>query len=118
VNEFPLVIHAFAADVFVPMVLGPGLLGFLQLPSDAMTPNLRENPAEPVVEHSGFQLKADPEADWLVIHAGNQRERIVAAHETAFEKVHFPLGTKNGIVEIHSLGEHLFIRNINIGLCH
>src|SRR4051812_39104400 len=40
VDELSLVVHALAADVFVAMVLGPGLLGFLELTANAVAAHL------------------------------------------------------------------------------
>src|SRR3982750_597476 len=36
VDELPLVVHALAPDVLVPVVPRPRLLGFLELPPDAV----------------------------------------------------------------------------------
>src|SRR2546426_3777015 len=51
VDELALVVEALAADVLVPVVLGPRLLGFLKLPPDTVPANVRRDRAEPVVEH-------------------------------------------------------------------
>src|SRR5271170_6418022 len=47
-NEFPLMVHALAADVFVPVILGPRLLCFLKLPPDAMAANISHHRSQPV----------------------------------------------------------------------
>ena len=68
-DEFALVVHALATDVLVTVVLGPGLLGFLQLASDAVAAQVGQDAAEPVIKHAGLELKAHPEADGLFINA-------------------------------------------------
>src|SRR5579862_9671696 len=62
-DELALMIHALAADVLVAVILGPGLLGFLQLPAHAMTSNIADNRAQPVIKHAGLELESDPKTD-------------------------------------------------------
>src|SRR4051794_12164752 len=97
VDELSLVVHAFAADVFVAVVLGPRLLGFLELPADAVAADIGKDAAEPVVEHARLQLETDPEADRLFVHAGDEGEAVVAAHEAPLEEVELALGTEHGV---------------------
>src|SRR6476619_7640010 len=104
-NELTLMIHALAANVLIPVVLRPRLLRFLQLPADAMTPHVRQNRAEPVIEHPRLELKADPEADRLVAHAGDERQGVVAAHEAALEEIDFATRAEDLVVQIDGLRE-------------
>src|SRR5580698_2467658 len=117
-NELTLVVHAFAADVLVPVILSPRLLRVLKLPPHPMPPHLRQNRPHPVVKHSRLQLKPDPKPHRLVIHPSDQGQRVVTPHEPPLEEIHFPLRPKNRVVQLHRPGKHLFIRNVNISLSH
>src|ERR1041385_667829 len=98
-DELALVIHAFAAHEFVAVILGPGLLGFLQLPADAMPANIGNHAAKPVIKHARLELETDPEADGLAIHPGQQRQGVIASHEAAFEEIDLALGSENEVVK-------------------
>src|ERR671922_2588089 len=56
VNELALVVHALAADVLIAVVLGPGLLGILQLAGDAMAAEVGEHTSQPVIEHAWLEF--------------------------------------------------------------
>ena len=118
VDELALVVQALAADVLVAVVLGPGLLGFLKLPGDAVPAEVGQDAAEPVVEHAGLEFKADPEAHRPVVHAGEQRQDVVAAHEAALEKIHLALGAEHGVVQLHGLRKHSLVGDDDVGLGH
>src|SRR5207237_7877173 len=94
VDELALVVHALATDVFVAVVLGPRLLRFLELAADAVTAHVGEHRAHPVIEHARLQLKADPEADGLIIHTGDERERVVATEKSPLEEIDFTFWAK------------------------
>src|SRR5204862_4738149 len=111
-----LVVHAFAANVFVAVILRPRLLRFLQLPTDAMTTHVRQNRAEPVIEHPRLELKADPEPDRLIAHARNQRQRVVAAHEAALEEIDLPPRAEDLVVQIDGLRAQFFIGDDDDGV--
>jgi hypothetical protein len=76
------------------VVLGPRLLGVLQLPGDAVPPDVGSTPPEPVVEHPRLELEPDPEPDRLVVHPGDQGQAVVPPHEPPLEEVDLPLGRK------------------------
>src|SRR5271170_6704784 len=116
--EFALVVHTLAANVFVAVILGPRLLGFLQLPADPVTANVRQDGAKPLVEHRRLQLESDPESNRLGVHARDQGERVISSHEPAFEKIHLALGPENSVVKLHRAGEHLFISDVYVSLGH
>jgi hypothetical protein len=118
VDEFALVVHAFAADVFVAVVFGPGLLGFLELSTDAVAADVGDDRAEPVVEHAGLEFETDPETDGFVVHAGDQGERVVSAHEATFEEIRLALGAENIVVQLHRSGKHFFVGDNDVGLSH
>src|SRR5690242_15218589 len=73
-NELALMVQALAADVLIPVVLRPGMLRLSELTPDAVLPHVRQNSAEPVIEHAGLQFEADPEPHRLVVHARDQRQ--------------------------------------------
>src|SRR5690349_21390921 len=55
VDELALVVHALAADVFVAVILGPGLLGLLELAADTAAAGIGQHAPQPVVEHPRFE---------------------------------------------------------------
>src|SRR5205814_1223629 len=109
VDEFALVVHALAADVLVTVVLGPGLLGVLQLAGDAVAAQVGQDAAEPVIEHSRLQLETHPETDRLFINAGQERQHVVAAHKSALEEIRLALGAEHLVIELHRLREEAFV---------
>jgi carbamoyl-phosphate synthase small subunit len=118
VDKFALVVHALAADVFIAVIFGPSLLGFLELAADPVPANVGDDGSEPVVEHAGLELEADPEPHGAVIHASDKGEGVVSSGEAAFEEVHFALGSEDGVVELHRSGKHFFVRDVYVGLSH
>src|SRR6185369_13446417 len=95
VDEFALVIHALAADVFVTVVLGPGLLRFLKLAGDSMAAEIGQDPSQPVIEHARLELEPHPKTNGPLIEASQEGQDVVAAHETALEKIHLALGAEH-----------------------
>src|SRR4051812_17432700 len=95
VDELALVVHALAADVLVAVILGPRLLGFLQLAGDAVATQISQHAAEPVIKHAGLELKANPEADGFFVDAGQKGQHVIAAHEAALEEIRLPLGAEH-----------------------
>src|ERR1700722_16061177 len=117
-DELALMVHALAADVFVAVILGPGLLRFLKLAANAVATNIGYHRSEPVIKHPRLKLKADPEPDRLVIHAGNQGQCVVTPHESAFEEIRLTLGAEHAVVKLHSLRQQLFVGDDDVSLSH
>jgi len=118
VDEFTLVIHALTADVFVAVIARPGDLGVVQLPGDSAATGVGFDGAHPVIKHARLEFEAHPEADGPVVHAGDQRQHVVAAEKASLEKIDLSPGPKNGIVNLNGLGEQLFVSDDDIGLGH
>jgi hypothetical protein len=117
-NELALVVHAFAADVFVFAVFCPGLLGVLHLSAAAMTPHFWQHCAEPVVEHARLELEADPEADGFVVHLGQEGQDVVSAQEAAFEIVDLAFGAKALVVDFDGFGQECVVGDDDLGIGH
>lgn len=114
VQELSLVIQALAADVLVSIVARPGDLSFEQLTCHAMSADVRQYRAEPVIEHPGLEFKAYPEANWPVIHLGDQSQAIVAAEKAALEKIHLATGAEHLVVEFYGAGKQRLIGDNDI----
>src|ERR1700733_10144979 len=80
-DELTLMVQALAADVLVAAILGPGLLSFVELAADAVTAKVGVDGAQPVIKHAGLELETAPESNGPLVQAGQQRQRIVSAHE-------------------------------------
>src|SRR5215207_9235092 len=115
VDKLALVVHALAADVFVAMILRPGLLCLLQLPANALAAEIGADSAEPVIKHPGLKLKTDPETHRAVADAGQQRQRVVSRDESTFEIVQLALRTENRVVNLDGLRQKLVVGNDDIG---
>src|SRR3954469_18212837 len=114
--ELALVVHAFAADVFVAMILRPGLLRFLQLSADAVATQVWRDRAQPVIEHARLELESDPETDRPIAHPRQQSERVISGHEAALEVIDLALRSEAGVVNLHRLREELVVCDNNVGL--
>ena len=90
----------------------------MELPADAVAPQVPHDPAEPVVEHAGLELEPDPEPDGLVVHPGEERQGVVAPGEAALEEVQFALRPENGVVQLHRLRQEPLVGDKNVGLGH
>jgi len=117
-DELALVVHALAADVFVPVILRPRLLRFLKLSADAVAAHVGGYRAKPVIEHAGLELKADPEPNWLVPEPRQQGQAVIAAHEATLEVIDFAFGPERGVVQLDRLGQQLVIDDNDFGLGH
>jgi hypothetical protein len=117
-NEIPLMVHALATQILIPVILRPGLLGFVQLPPDPVPADFGNDRPEPVIKHPRLQFKTDPEPHRPVIHAGQQGQCVVSSKEASLEKIKFPFGSEDGIVKLHRAGQELIVGNYNVGLGH
>ena len=95
-----------------------GLMDRLARFFDARAAHVGDHGAEPVVEHAGLQLEPHPEPHRPLVHAREQRQHVVAAHEPALEIVHLALGPKDRVVNLDGLGQQLFVGNDDLGLGH
>jgi hypothetical protein len=88
------------------------------LPPDAVTPHVRQDGPEPVVEHPRLELEPDPEPDRLVAHPRDERERVVARHEPAFEEVDFTPRAEDLVVQLDRLRQEFLVGDNDVGVGH
>ncbi len=117
VDEFALGVEAFAADEFVIVIEGPGALRVVELASDPDASCLREDSAEPVVEHAGFEFEPDPESDGLFVESSQECEAVVTPEESASEEIDLSLGAEDAIVDVDGLRKQSGVGDDDVGLC-
>jgi hypothetical protein len=71
-----------------------------------------------VVKHARLQLEPHPKPHRPLVHASQQRERVVAAHETPLEVIDLALGAKTRVVDLDGPGQQLLVGNEDLGLGH
>ena len=112
-------IHAFAADVFVTMILRPRLLRVLHLPGHALTAHIGQQPRQ-------ASDKTFPASTQTPIQNPTGLSSIRASKVNAlyrpmkrrFEKIRFPFGTKDSVVQFDGLRKQFLVGDNDVSLCH